>query len=66
MIEGSKFLPGTGRDGQVAMPPGHGFGSRGDPNLSIRRSLVEGLARTPARPLRQPYGLPPPRTGEEL
>ena len=26
-------LPLDGGDEQVAMPPGHGFGSRGDPNL---------------------------------
>ena len=43
------FLPGTGRDGQVAMPPRHGCGSRGEPHLLIMRSMVEGptgVART--------------------
>jgi hypothetical protein len=38
------ILPGTGRDWQLAMSPGHGFGSRGDPNLPIatRSGVVEG------------------------
>src|SRR5580765_8062289 len=31
----NKALPLDGGDGQVAMSPGHGFGSRGDPNLPM-------------------------------
>ena len=42
----------SGRDGQVAMSPGHRFGSRGEPNLPIMRSMVEG--QTP------PHEAPPP------
>jgi hypothetical protein len=54
----NRILPGTGRDGQVAMSPGHGFGSRGDPNLLIARSAVEGASspqyrwRSPSASLR--------------
>src|SRR5687768_3070405 len=38
------ILPGTGRDEQVAMSPGHGFAVRGTANLLIghRRWTVEG------------------------
>jgi len=34
-----------GRDVQAALSPGQGFGSRGEPNLYIARSAVEGLVR---------------------
>ncbi len=67
----SKVLPGTGRDEQVAMSPGHGFGSRGDPNLPIaaRSAVVEGAQRRSsgeAGPLHHASHGPPPRPGEEL
>ena len=32
-----------GRMARTPMFPEHGFGSRGDPNLLIMRSMVEGL-----------------------
>ncbi len=49
------------------MSPGHGFGSRGEPNLPIapRSGVVEGLAQRPRQPLHQPTAGPPPRPGEE-
>ena len=45
-----------GEDEQVAMPPGHGFGSRGDPNLfMVGVNVNEGLClsgdATPPQPL---------------
>ena len=39
-----KAPPLDGEDGQVAMPAGHGFGSRGDPNLSMGWGGVSGKA----------------------
>ena len=35
-----------GRDERAAMCPARGFGSRGDPNLLIMRSMVEGLSES--------------------
>ncbi len=48
-----------GRDGQVVMSPGHDFGLRGEPNLSITRSVVEGLVSVQL-PLHRPSDGPPP------
>jgi len=52
-------LPLGGGDEQVAMPPGHGFGSRGDPNLLMGGGGVSGKAPlfidvhlTPALPIK--------------
>jgi phage terminase large subunit-like protein len=47
------ILPGTGRDVQVALSPGQGFGSRGDPNLPIatRSGVVEGAHQGSQGPL---------------
>jgi tRNA pseudouridine55 synthase len=70
-VHSLKVLPGTGRDEQVAMSPGHGFGSGGDPILLIaaRSDVVEGAqSPTPSLarpPLHQPAAGPPPRPGED-
>jgi phage terminase large subunit-like protein len=71
LIEKSRvppILPGTGRDEQVAMSPGHGFGSRGDPNLLIatRSGVVEGAPCGSPGPLHHAAHGPPPRPGEDL
>jgi len=69
LIEASVILPGTGRDGQVAMSPGHGFGSRGEPNLPIatRSGAVEGGQHPAPHPLHHSPAAngPPPHPGED-
>jgi release factor glutamine methyltransferase len=59
----NKALPLDGGDGQVAISPGDGFGSRGDPNLSMGGG---GVAASEA-PLRERHPAPtPPHQGEGL
>jgi hypothetical protein len=52
---GLEAPPLDGEDGQVATPPGRGFGSRGDPTLPMGRGGISGKAShfidsTPTQP----------------